>query len=118
MADMGLATREDDHGDRIEPEREMGRSGPSPWGCCWSRTRSRALGYVRQRKQRKMMLMDLASPALDRSGNRVVEVSCSYAGGELRLASAMAIGSEATGRLGALTCAAAAGKGERRKGKP
>ena len=41
MADMGLATREDDHGDRIEPEREMGRSGASLWGCCWSRTRSR-----------------------------------------------------------------------------
>ena len=42
----------------------------------------------------------------------------SYAGGELRLASAMAIGSEATGRLGAITCASAAEKRERRKGKP
>ena len=42
----------------------------------------------------------------------------SYAGGELWLALAMAIGSEATGRLGAITCAAAADKRERRKGKP
>ena len=32
MADMESATREDDYDDRIEPEREMGRSGASPWG--------------------------------------------------------------------------------------
>lgn len=41
-----------------------------------------------------------------------------YVGGELRLAWAVAIGSEATGRLGALTYAAAAEKRERRKGNP
>ncbi|EMS54542.1 hypothetical protein TRIUR3_25032 [Triticum urartu] len=125
MADMGLATREDDHGDRIEPEGEMGRSGATPWGCFWSQ----ALGSVKQRKQRKMMSRNLVAPALDRSGNEVVEVSwCArkegtgrtgYAGEEVRLVPDMASGGEAAGRVGASYLRGGGGEeGEEEDGKP
>ena len=43
MADMGLATREDDHGDRIEPERER-------WGGAGLH-RGGATGVVRCRRR-------------------------------------------------------------------